>query len=95
MANPRGSAGRGQALRPGEPDDPAGAEFGDIIAGVAHCVADGSADPDRVAAIGASYGGYLTAWAIATGHGLSLRRRHRRHQRPGQLLGHRQQRAVL
>jgi dipeptidyl aminopeptidase/acylaminoacyl peptidase len=67
MANPRGSAGRGQAFARANLTDPAGAEFGDIVAGVAHCVAEGIADPDRVAAIGASYGGYLTAWAIATG----------------------------
>jgi len=36
-------------------------------AGVARCVEDGIADPGRVAAMGASYGGYLTAWAIAGG----------------------------
>jgi dipeptidyl aminopeptidase/acylaminoacyl peptidase len=67
LANPRGSAGRGQVFARANLTDPAGAEFGDILAGVAHCVAEGIADPGRVAAIGASYGGYLTAWAIATG----------------------------
>jgi dipeptidyl aminopeptidase/acylaminoacyl peptidase len=67
MANPRGSVGRGQAFARANLTDPAGAEFDDILAGVAHCIAQGIADPDRVAAIGASYGGYLTAWAIATG----------------------------
>jgi len=67
MVNPRGSAGRGQAFARANLIDPAGAEFSDILAGVAHCVAEGIADPDRVAAIGASYGGYLTAWAVATG----------------------------
>jgi pimeloyl-ACP methyl ester carboxylesterase len=67
MANPRGSAGRGQAFARANLADPAGAEFGDILAGVAHCVTAGIADPGRVAAIGASYGGYLTAWAVATG----------------------------
>src|SRR5215471_354327 len=66
MANPRGSAGRGQAFARANLTDPAGAEFGDILAGVAHCAAEGIVDPDRVVAIGASYGGYLTAWAIAT-----------------------------
>jgi dipeptidyl aminopeptidase/acylaminoacyl peptidase len=39
------------------------------VAGVARCVDDGIADPDRVGAMGASYGGYLTAWAIAGGRG--------------------------
>jgi dipeptidyl aminopeptidase/acylaminoacyl peptidase len=67
LANPRGSAGRGQAFARANLGDPAGAEFDDILAGVARCVDDGSADPDRVAAIGGSYGGYLTAWAIAGG----------------------------
>jgi pimeloyl-ACP methyl ester carboxylesterase len=67
MPNPRGGVGRGQAFGRANLGDPAGAEFADIEAGVAHCVADGAADPGRVAAIGASYGGYLTAWAIALG----------------------------
>lgn len=67
MPNPRGGAGRGQAFGRANLGDPAGAEFADIEAGVAHCAALGLADPGRVAAIGASYGGYLTAWAIALG----------------------------
>ena len=67
MANPRGSAGRGQRFARANLSDPAGAEFDDILTGVARCVADGRADPGRVAAIGASYGGYLTAWAVAGG----------------------------
>ena len=95
LANPRGSAGRGQAFARANLGDPVGAEFDDILAGVARCVDDGSADPDRVAAIGGSYGGYLTAWAIAEGRGVPLRGRHRRDERSGQLLGHGQQPAVL
>jgi pimeloyl-ACP methyl ester carboxylesterase len=67
MPNPRGGAGRGQAFGRANLGDPAGADFADIEAGVAHCAALGLADPGRVAAIGASYGGYLTAWAIALG----------------------------
>ncbi len=67
LANPRGSAGRGQAFARANLGDPVGAEFDDILAGIARCVDDGIADPGRVAAIGASYGGYLTAWAIAGG----------------------------
>ncbi|HEY7014395.1 MAG TPA: S9 family peptidase [Streptosporangiaceae bacterium] len=67
LANPRGSAGRGQAFARANLGDPVGAEFDDILAGIARCVDDGIADPGRVAAIGASYGGYLTAWAIAEG----------------------------
>jgi dipeptidyl aminopeptidase/acylaminoacyl peptidase len=67
MANPRGSAGRGQQFGRANLHDPAGAEFADLLAGVEHCTAAGLADPDRVGAIGASYGGYLTAWAVAQG----------------------------
>ena len=67
LANPRGSAGRGQAFARANLGDPVGAEFDDILAGITRCVDDGIADPSRVAAIGASYGGYLTAWAIAGG----------------------------
>jgi dipeptidyl aminopeptidase/acylaminoacyl peptidase len=67
LANPRGSVGRGQAFARANLGDPVGAEFDDILAGIARCVDDGIADPSRVAAIGASYGGYLTAWAIAGG----------------------------
>ena len=67
MANPRGSAGRGQEFGRANLGDPAGAEFADLLAGVGHCVAAGLADPGRVGAIGASYGGYLTAWTVASG----------------------------
>ena len=67
MANPRGSAGRGQQFGRANLQDPAGAEFADLLAGVLHCTSAGLADPGRVGAIGASYGGYLTAWAIAQG----------------------------
>jgi dipeptidyl aminopeptidase/acylaminoacyl peptidase len=67
MPNPRGGAGRGQAFGRGNLGDPAGGEFADIEAGIAHCAASGLIDPDRVGAIGASYGGYLTAWAVAGG----------------------------
>jgi dipeptidyl aminopeptidase/acylaminoacyl peptidase len=67
MANPRGSAGRGQQFGRANLGDPAGAEFADVLAGVEHCAAAGLADPGRVGAMGASYGGYLTAWAVAGG----------------------------
>jgi dipeptidyl aminopeptidase/acylaminoacyl peptidase len=69
LANPRGSAGRGQAFARANLGDPAGAEFTDLLAGVSHCVGAGLVDEDRVGAIGSSYGGYLTAWAVATSGG--------------------------
>jgi len=62
MPNHRGSVGRGQGFGRANLTDPAGGEFDDIVAGVACCAARGLADPGRV---GASYGGYLTAWALS------------------------------
>jgi dipeptidyl aminopeptidase/acylaminoacyl peptidase len=47
--------------------DPAGAEFDQIEAGVDHLGASNVIDGERVAVMGASYGGYLTAWAVARG----------------------------
>lgn len=58
--NPRGSLGRGQEfLRAiyrawGVPD------YDDVIAAVDYAVAQGIADPDRLAVTGYSYGGYMT-----------------------------------
>ena len=46
--------------------DPAGAEFDDILLGVDHCVDLGIAAPGRIGVTGASYGGYLTGWAVCT-----------------------------
>ncbi|WP_326828911.1 prolyl oligopeptidase family serine peptidase [Streptosporangium sp. NBC_01810] len=64
LPNPRGSSGRGQEYarrvigRFGEDD------LGDVLAGVDHLVAAGVADPERMAVMGLSYGGYLSAWAV-------------------------------
>jgi dipeptidyl aminopeptidase/acylaminoacyl peptidase len=67
MPNPCGGAGRGQDFGRGNLGDPAGGEFEQIVAGVGYCVEQGYARAGRVAAMGASYGGYLTAWALARG----------------------------
>jgi dipeptidyl aminopeptidase/acylaminoacyl peptidase len=64
MPNPRGGAGRGQAFARMNLGDAAGAELEDVIAGVRHCAAAGLVAGGRAGAIGASYGGYLTAWAV-------------------------------
>src|SRR5439155_3033064 len=61
----RGNTGWGQDFAKLNIGDPAGAEFADILRGIDRCVADGFADPDRLGVTGASYGGYLTAWAVA------------------------------
>jgi len=63
MPNYRGSVGRGQPFGRLNLGDPAGAELEDIIAGLRHCVAAGLTDGGPAGAIGASYGGYLSAWA--------------------------------
>jgi dipeptidyl aminopeptidase/acylaminoacyl peptidase len=67
LANPRGSVGRGQAFGRANLGDPAGAELDDLIAGVAHCERVAGVDTGRVAFLGASYGGYMAAWAAANG----------------------------
>jgi dipeptidyl aminopeptidase/acylaminoacyl peptidase len=65
MPNPRGGVGRGQSFGRLNLADPAGAEMTDIVAGVRHCADAGLLAPGRAGAIGASYGGYLTAWAVS------------------------------
>jgi dipeptidyl aminopeptidase/acylaminoacyl peptidase len=66
LPNYRGSTGRGQTYTQLNVGDPGGKEFEDITRGVAYCVEQGVAEPDRTGIMGASYGGYLTAWAVAT-----------------------------
>jgi dipeptidyl aminopeptidase/acylaminoacyl peptidase len=66
LPNYRGNAGWGQDFARLNIGDPAGAEFTDILRGIDRCVAEGIADPRRLGVTGASYGGYLTAWAVAT-----------------------------
>ncbi|HEY7659368.1 MAG TPA: S9 family peptidase [Actinomycetota bacterium] len=66
LPNYRGSTGRGQEFTRLNVGDPAGAEFEDILLGVEHCVSLGLAIPDRIGVTGASYGGYLTGWAVCT-----------------------------
>lgn len=68
LPNYRGNAGWGQDFARLNIGDPGGAEFEDILAGIDHCVAEGIADGARLGVTGASYGGYLTAWAVATSH---------------------------
>lgn len=63
LPNPRGSSGRGQAYALGVAGDVGGGDLDDVLAGLDRLVADGVADPDRVAVMGLSYGGYLSAHA--------------------------------
>ena len=66
LPNYRGNTGWGQDFARLNIGDPGGAEFDDILAGIDRCVAEGFADPDRLGVTGGSYGGYMTAWAVAT-----------------------------
>ncbi|MEX0627913.1 MAG: prolyl oligopeptidase family serine peptidase, partial [Cucumibacter sp.] len=68
LPNYRGNVGWGQAFSKLNVGDPAGAEFDDILAGIDHCIAEGWIDANRLGVTGGSYGGYLTAWAVATTH---------------------------
>lgn len=62
--NPRGSAGRGAPFRARVIADWGGRDFGDLMAGVDQAIAMGVADPERLAVMGWSYGGYMTAWTV-------------------------------
>jgi len=62
--NPRGSTNYGEKFLQHNVSDWGGGDFKDIMTGVDALVARGIADPDRLAHIGWSYGGYMTAWVI-------------------------------
>ena len=63
-ATPRGSSGYGRAFRFANQRDWGGGDFRDIMAGVDALVARGLADPQRLAIMGWSYGGFMSSWAI-------------------------------
>lgn len=62
--NPRGSSGYGKQFRFANYNDWGGKDFEDDQAGVDKVIAMGVADPDRLAIMGWSYGGYMTSWTI-------------------------------
>jgi dipeptidyl aminopeptidase/acylaminoacyl peptidase len=64
MPNPRGSTGFGQQFVDEISGDWAGKVYEDIMAGVAHTIAQGNVDESRVGAAGASYGGYMVNWIL-------------------------------
>ncbi|WP_122466900.1 alpha/beta hydrolase family protein [Brevundimonas lutea] len=61
----RGSSGRGRAWAEAGYREYGGVMQTDVYAGLDHMVAEGLADPARVCIMGASYGGYVAAWAAA------------------------------
>lgn len=64
-ANPRGSSGRGLEFARAIYADWGNRDAADVLAAVDHVVAQGVADPDRLAIGGRSYGGILTNAVIA------------------------------
>jgi dipeptidyl aminopeptidase/acylaminoacyl peptidase len=62
--NPRGSTNYGEKFLRANINDWGGGDYRDIMTGVDALVARGIADPDRLAHVGWSYGGYMTAWVV-------------------------------
>ncbi|HEY7819919.1 MAG TPA: S9 family peptidase, partial [Vicinamibacteria bacterium] len=63
--NPRGSTNYGEAFMRANLEDWGGGDYRDIIAGVDAMVARGVADPEKLAILGWSYGGYMTCWTVS------------------------------
>ena len=64
MPNPRGSTGYGQRFIDDINGDWGGKAYDDIMAVVDHVTTLPYADPDRMAAAGGSYGGYMIDWML-------------------------------
>lgn len=62
--NIRGSGGYGKKFRFANLNDWGGKDYEDLMAGVDHVLSIGVADPDHLAVMGWSYGGYMTSWVI-------------------------------
>ncbi|HTK28203.1 MAG TPA: S9 family peptidase [Vicinamibacterales bacterium] len=63
--NPRGSTNYGEKFEQANIRDWGGGDYRDIMSGVDAVVARGIADPDRLAFMGWSYGGYMTCWVVS------------------------------
>lgn len=62
FTNPAGSPGYGQAFTDAVNNDWGGDPYIDIMNGIDHVVRQGFIDEKRIAAFGASYGGYMVNW---------------------------------
>ncbi len=63
--NPRGSTNYGEKFVQANFKDWGGGDYRDIMRGVDAVVAKGIADPDKLAFMGWSYGGYMTCWVVS------------------------------
>lgn len=64
IPNFRGSTGYGRKFFDGNYKDWGGGDLQDVVAGAKYLVAEGLADPERIACFGGSYGGYMTYMAL-------------------------------
>jgi dipeptidyl aminopeptidase/acylaminoacyl peptidase len=64
MPNPRGSTGYGHKFTTANVKDWGGKDYQDLMAGVDEIIKMGVADPDRLAVMGGSYGGFMTFWVV-------------------------------
>jgi dipeptidyl aminopeptidase/acylaminoacyl peptidase len=62
--NPRGSTAYGLNFRSANVNDWGGGDYQDLMSGVDAAIQMGVADPNRLAVMGWSYGGYMTNWVI-------------------------------
>ena len=63
--NPRGSSNYGEKFMRGNIPDWGGGDYRDIMTGVDEVIKRGIADPERLAVMGWSYGGYMTCWIVS------------------------------
>lgn len=63
--NPRGSSNYGEKFMRGNIPDWGGGDYRDIMAGVDEVIRRGIADPEKLALMGWSYGGYMTSWVVS------------------------------
>ena len=66
--NPRGSGGYGKTFRFGNYNDWGGKDYEDDQSGVDHVIQMGVADPEKLAVMGWSYGGFMTSWTVTQTH---------------------------
>ncbi|MEO8026700.1 MAG: S9 family peptidase [Bryobacteraceae bacterium] len=63
-ANPRGSTAYGLAFRAANYTDWGNGDYQDLMTGVDYVIQQGIADPNKLAVMGWSYGGYMTNWVV-------------------------------